>query len=249
MSKQKRLTPLANHAVPAGSCTTERRLELLSRVPLFGLLEPQQLEEVNSRFRAHDYQTGATVHRAGDPAQHLYVVATGVVKLLRYGAEGQEVLLDILAPGDFFGSLAVLGDEVYQDTAVTQTPCCILVLPAPDFEEMLSTFPAVTRAALELTTARLKQAQEAIQQLSALTLEQRLAATLLKLAEKVGEAQEGSILLQLPLTQQDLAAMTGSTAETVNRALRRFRKLGLVRSGRRWFILTDPRGLAHFAET
>lgn len=204
MSAQKRYTPLAANAVEPASCTPGRRLEILRMVPLFKNLTPPQLEEVSVRFQAQSYAAGESIYHAGDPAQQLCVLATGKVKLLRYSASGQEVLLDLLVPGEFFGSLTALGDEAYQDSAVAQTDCCVLVMQASTFEEILSAYPLVTRAALELTASRLRIAQETIRQLGSLSVEQRLAATLLKLGEKLGEKRNDGLLLQVPFHNKTL---------------------------------------------
>ena len=85
---------------------------------------------------------------AGDPAARLYVVAIGKVKLLQHTLSGQDVLLDILTPGEFFGSLSVLGDETYPDTALAQTMACILAIAADDFQAILRRYPSVTVIAL-----------------------------------------------------------------------------------------------------
>jgi len=62
----------------------------------------------------------------GAPAARLYVVAAGKIKLSRHTLSGQDVVLDLLGPGDFFGSLEILGDEGYPDTAQAQTQVCVL---------------------------------------------------------------------------------------------------------------------------
>ena len=102
-------------------------------------------------------------------------------------------------------------------------------------------------ALLEIVSSRLREAREVIHQLSASPVESRLAATLLKLADKLGEKRGDEVLIQLPLSRQDLADMTGATVETASRVMSQFRRQKLIRSGRRWVSLTDLDGLKKIA--
>jgi CRP/FNR family transcriptional regulator, nitrogen oxide reductase regulator len=170
---------------------------------------------------------------------HLYVVARGKVKLIRHTVSGQDVLLAILAPGEFFGSLSALGDAEYPDTAHAVTQCCTLAIAADDFQAVLRRYPTIALATFEIVAARLLAAHEQVGQLSAYSVVSRVAATLLKLAEKLGEARDDTVLLQVPLSHEDVAAMTGATVETVSRIMSQLRKAGIIRSGRPWVAITD----------
>jgi CRP-like cAMP-binding protein len=90
---------------------------------------------------------------------------------------------------------------------------------------------------------RLQKAHEIIRQLSALPVDQRVASTLVRLADKFGQPDEVGFLIQLPLSRQDLAQMTGSTPETVSRVLSEFKREGLIRTGREWVALLDQDAL------
>ena len=84
---------------------------------------------------------------------------------------------------------------------------------------------------LEAVSQRLAESQEIVKQLSAYTVEQRIASALLRLAGKLGEARGQGVLIQLPFSRQDLAAMTGSTTETVSRVMSRFAEEGWIKIG------------------
>jgi CRP-like cAMP-binding protein len=91
---------------------------------------------------------------------------------------------------------------------------------------------------------RLQTAHETIRQLSAFPVERRIASVLLKLSEKLGEAHDEGLLIQVPLARQDLADMAGTTVESASRVMSQFQKQGLIRSGRQWVAITDLAGLA-----
>lgn len=167
--------------------------------------------------------------------------------MLRPSFDGAEVLVDVVTPGTMFGSVAALGRSTYPDTAQALTVSCALRIPAIDFRAILAEHPDVALAVLDDLAGRLEQAQQTVRRLSGGTVEQRVASTLLALADRVGERRGDSVLLQLPLTRGDLAAMTGTTTESVSRTLSKLRRQGLVETGRRWTAVTDTEGLAALA--
>jgi CRP-like cAMP-binding protein len=244
---EHRKTPLEPEHIEPQMCTIDLRLTLLHRLPFFKGLSHGAITEINPLFREQGYETGETIYYAGDRAVRLFVVAAGKVKLLRHALTGQEVVLDLLVPGDFFGSLPVLGEDTHPDTAQAHTTCCALTITGDDFQTILGRYPQVSLALLEIVSSRLREAHEVIHQISASPVESRLAATLLKLAVKLGEEQDGELLIQLPLSRQDLADMTGATVETVSRIMSQFRKQKLIRSGRGWVAIINCAALTEIA--
>lgn len=224
-------------------CTPQLRLQILHGLPFFAELNHDDIQAIDRHFRERGFQPGETIYNAGERATHLYVVAAGQIKLLRHTLSGQDVLLDILIPGDFFGALPNTGDVHYPDSAQAQTACCVLTVSTADFRDILQDHPTAALRLLEITATRLQEAQETIRQLSAHNTEQRIAATLLKLADKLGQEREDDLLIQMPLSRQDIADMTGATVETASRILSSFRKDGIIRSGRQWIAIRDPQTL------
>ena len=235
----RRTTPVKTENIEPQMCSMHTRHKILSRVPFFTQLSNEEVSKVNELFQEQGYSSGESITFAGDPATHLYVVAVGKVKLIRHTLSGQDIVLDMLTPGELFGSLSVLGDDEYQDTAQAQTNCCVLAITAETFQTVLQRYPAVALSALNMVTYRLKEAYETVRRLSAHSVEQRIAAALLKLAEKVGEQQTEGLLIQVPLSRQDLAEMTGTTTETASRVMSQFQKDGFIRTGRQWVAITD----------
>ncbi len=210
---------------------------------MFAGLDAAALAEVNALCRAVDFDEGEPIYHAGDRAERLFIVALGIAKLTRVSSEGREVLTDVLAPGDFLGALPALGQSNYAESASALTPACLLLFEARSIDLILKGHPEVAVATLEAVSGRLAAAQTAIHRLSTDRVEQRLAATLELLLERVGEPDDAGILLQVPLTRDDLAAMTGSTPETVSRTLSAWRNRNLVEAGRRWVRVLDRDGL------
>lgn len=94
---------------------------------------------------------------------------------------------------------------------------------------------------------RLEESQEIIKQLSVYTIEQRVAATLIRVAKKLGEQKQIGMLIQIPFSRQALAAMTGTTIETVSGVMSRFSAEGLISTGRKWVAVNDLERLEEMA--
>lgn len=244
----RRRSPVEPESIEPHMCSLDLRLEIIGKLPFFDGLPPGEIERINQSFREIGYQPGETIFFAGDPAVRLYVVASGKVKLMRHTFAGQDILVDILTPGDPFGSLSTLGDETYPNTAQAQTVVCALAINAEDFRRILTTYPTVALKVLDMTGARLNEAQEMVRRLSAHSVEQRVAYTLLKLAEKLGEPQDVGLLIQMPLSREDLAGMTGTTTATASRVISQLQRDGLINSGRQWVAITDAEALRGIAE-
>jgi CRP-like cAMP-binding protein len=241
-------SPLKSENVQPHLCSVERRLEILGRTPFFAGLAGEELASINRYFHEVAYAAGEAIFYAGDAADYLYVVAAGKVKLTRHNLSGQDVLLEILAAGDFFGTLTLLGDARYPDTAEALTQACVLRVDAQKFQSILLQYPVVAVLVVQEMAARLHRAQETIRQLSAFPVERRIASILLALGNKVGEASDQGLLLQVPFTRQELADMAGATVETASRVISKMEQGGLVHSGREWIAIADPTGLAALAE-
>ena len=241
MSRPK--SPLRLDWMDPEVCSLEYRLKIIGRLPFFKHLPVEAISKINALFHDRDVPTDERIYFEGDEAGHLYLVAMGKVKLVRNTASGHDVLLDILHGSEYFGTLTVFGGRVHTETAIAQTDCCILQISSEDFETVLTEYPDVTRKVLEAVSQRLTESQEIVKQLSAYTVEQRIASALLRLAGKLGEARGQGVLIQLPFSRQDLAAMTGSTTETVSRVMSRFAEDGLVKSGRKWVTITNMKQL------
>ncbi|WNK20979.1 Crp/Fnr family transcriptional regulator [Halomonas piscis] len=245
---RKRTTPLSDGHVSPGSCSAELRAQILGNAPYFRGLPTPAREAVNRLFRSVDYPAGKMIYHEGEPAETLFLVAHGKVKLLQHSRSGDEVVLDLLSQGDPFGGLTVLGRRRYPQSAVAQTACCVLLITLSDFRSLLHCYPAVALSALDGVAQDLEAAQDTIRSLSTLAVEARIAQALLDLAERLGEADEAGMLIQSPLSQQDLAAMVATTAATVSRVISDLRRRGYVETGRQWIRLRDREGLARLVE-
>jgi CRP/FNR family transcriptional regulator, nitrogen oxide reductase regulator len=240
-------SPVRLEWVDPAVCSMDYRLRIIGRLPFFRHLPSEAIVEINRLFEDRDVAADQPIYFEGDRGERLYLVAMGKVKLLRHTAAGRDVVLDILRGGEYFGSLAIPGGR-YTETAVAQTDCCILQISSSNFEKIFNHYPDVSLKVLQAVGQRLEESQEIIKQLSVYSADQRIAAALIRLAIKMGEEKGTGMLIQLPFSRQDLAAMTGTTVETVSRIMSRFSKDGLVKTGRKWVEIRDLAGLGRIAK-
>ena len=246
--ESRRKTPLEIHEVEAHMCSSDLRIKILHGLPFFKDLSHEAIVEINKLFHNRHYAAGDTIYFNGDKATRLCVIASGSVKLLKHSADGQDILIDILKSGEFFGNLETFGETVYHETAEAQTNSCILEIGSENFRTILNKYPSTALTVLDIIAERLRIAHEMIRQLSAHSVEQRIAYTLLKLSKKLGEQKEVGLLIQIPLSRYDLAAMTGTTMETASRIMSQLQKQGIIRTGRQWVAITNYEKLKILAE-
>ena len=216
-------------------------------MPFFQDLASADLDWVNSQFQQEDFKVDEVICRSGEPAERLFVVAEGRVRLLKHSLTGRDILLDLLTPGEFFGAFSGQAEEVYSETAQAHFSCCILVIGREIFQQVLKRHPAVALKVIDIMARRLMAANERVHQLSALPVDARIASILLRLGNKFGEKRVVGLLLQVPLSREDLAGMTGMTTESASRVMSQFQKDGLIRSGRGWVAVMNREGLEAIA--
>lgn len=244
----RRRVPLRSTCAQPHHCPRPVRMKVLGQVPYFAGLGEDELTDIDRRMVSLSWAEGDPLYEAGTPADHLYVLAAGRVRVTQPTPTGQAVLTDILTPGDLFGALSTLGQPVYPESAEAMTTTCALRIDPDAFRGVLAGHPGVALRVLDDVAGRLARARSDVGRISTGTVAQRVATTLLRLADKLGQERAGGgTLLQVPLSRADLAGMTGSTPESVSRVMSRLRQDGVVESGRRWTAILDEERLRRIA--
>lgn len=236
--------PIRAEAASPEACSASLRREILARSDLFIDLPADILDEVSQRFREVHHPAEAVICHEGARANQLFFVAHGKVKLLRHSPAGKDVVLDILGQAGLFGGLAPLGTRRYPETAIAQTPCCVLAISGDEFQALLQQHPPVALAVLRSVAHSLEDARETIRRITTSDVRVRIAAVLLRMAERMGDESAEGVLIRAPLSRLDLAAMVGATPETASRVMADFKREGLLDSGRQWVRIRDRGRLA-----
>jgi CRP-like cAMP-binding protein len=223
-------------------------LEALGRCRLFAGLGPEALQTIARTLRVRHFRRGEVLFHEGDPGDALFIVASGAIKVVVPSDEGEEAILATLRRGDFLGELALLDGAPRSASAIALEATDTLTLPRAQFRALTSMEPAIRDALLAALARELRRLTTHVAELHFLDLTGRLAARLARLAEENGEVMpDGSIRLDAPLTQSDLAAMIGATRQSVNKLLREFEQDGLLRLERDTIVVPDVQALARAA--
>lgn len=224
-------------------------IAVLKSSPVFSTLPVGELTALaavarEDRYRARDY-----VFMEGDPADWLCIVKMGRVKIVRHSRTGKDVVLELLGPGEVFGGVAVIERRPYPAAAQTTEASVIVKLPAGAVSSLADRHPGVIREMALMIGRRLRTAHDSVRSLSIDPVEARLAATLLRLAEREGTTTAEGLVLPFHLTRQSLADMTGTTVETTIRVVSRWLRDGLVADDGKRIVLRDVGALRDVAES
>jgi CRP/FNR family transcriptional regulator, cyclic AMP receptor protein len=211
------------------------------------LLTPEERRALEPLGHRKRYQPGATICVEGEPATHLFVLLGGWVKILSVTGNGHETVLALRGDGDIVGELA--GDTAGRRTATMQAINDVhaLIVSYDRFTFFLDTHPGASRAYRRMMAQRWSNADSMLRRRMETSGAQRLAGLLLDLAGRHGGQVDSVIEIALPLSQEELASLAGTSRATVARALSNWRKRGLIRTGQRRMTLIDMPGLERMA--
>jgi CRP/FNR family transcriptional regulator, cyclic AMP receptor protein len=211
----------------------------------------QRLSETDRVFlsvagRVTHYQSGAVICTEGEPANHVFILITGWAKVSALSDDGREFVLALRGQGDIIGEL---GEASGYRTATVQAVADVqsLLVPHQRFGSFLEAHPDASRVYRGLMTQRWGEASSMLLRRSTSTGPQRLAALLLDLADRHGTATSGGTHIEMPLSQEELASLAGTSRSTLARALANWRGRGFIRTGYRQITIISTENLRRIA--
>lgn len=214
-----------------------RILDLLARVEIFSELDRDELARLADVAQVRSMPKDSTVFHAGDPADAVFVISNGKVKIVVTSTDGKEFILTVLGQGQVFGEMAFLEDAPRSASVVTATQVELLVVNRQDFQHLLNTEPSISRKLLGILSRRLRRANSKMESLAYMDVAGRLARYLLDLARDHGQrVGNGWVVVRRP-THSDIAHSIGTSRETVSRLINEFEEgFGLVNKGKFTYI-------------
>jgi CRP-like cAMP-binding protein len=185
----------------------------------------------------------------GDPATHAYVLVQGRVKMIQITPNGQQITMRIMTPGQTYGGIALLNPRAgYPATAQAVENSTALAWDTVHLRELVEQEPSISLNVMGLMHGYISELQERQKALVTDRVEQRIARILLKLAAQSGKKIDDGVLIDLPITRQDIAEMSGTTLYTVSRTLNGWERDGLLEIGRERVVIREPHGLVSIAD-
>ena len=197
---------------------------VLKTVPLFTSFPEDYLRMLTAVVTRKSAPRSTTIMAGGDPTDSLYIVLSGRLKVMMSDAEGKEVILSILGPGEFFGEMGLIDDEPRSATVVTIEPCELLSIAKRDFKKSLADNFDMSMAVMRGLVRRLREADRKIGSLALLDVYGRVARLLLDMAENV----DGEKVVTKRLPKQDIAKMVGASREMVTKVMKDLQMSGYI---------------------
>jgi CRP/FNR family cyclic AMP-dependent transcriptional regulator len=207
--------------------------EYLAFSPVFAPLSQRERLDLATRMRPRHFAKNEVIFHRDDPAAHVYLVATGTVKISIDEESGQEVVIALIRGGDVFGELALFDEGQRSATVTALTETTAFTLASRDFSDVIQHNPGAMRELLALLARRIRRSTGHIEDLVFLDLPGRVAKCLIDQNEIFGN--HGVV----ELTQEDVASFVGATRVAVNRVLVELERRGALRLGRGSISIAD----------
>ncbi len=207
--------------------------DVLAHSPVFAPLGQRERLELAARMHSKHFQRNEVIFHRDDPSGHVYLIASGTVKVSVPEEGGQEVVIALHRGGDVFGEISLFDDGSRSATVTAMTETLAFALANRDFMDVLRGNPDAMRQLLALLARRIRLSTGHIEDLVFLDLAGRVAKLLLDQNELLGGP---NVIL---LTQEDLAAFVGATRVAVNRVLVDLERRGAVKLGRGQIDILD----------
>jgi CRP-like cAMP-binding protein len=198
------------------------------------------MRKIASLYTQKWFPRGAKIFQEGEPADCLYILRRGMVKLISLSDKGKETILHILKPNEVFGEL-LLAEERRPFAAVALEDSLVAVISQQSFVELLSTIPAVALSFIRLLSKRLATVERELAEFGHTWSHHRLARVLLQLSKKYGKELPTGTLINARLTHEDLANLIGTSRETVTTQLSKFNRMGLLKREASRFVVARPK--------
>ena len=188
-------------------------------------LDPDELARLASIMSDQRFEAGTTFIEEGAPADDLFNLTSGTVKVFKLLADGRCQITGFMMAGDFLG-LSRGGTYAYSATAITPVTCCRF--QRPQLRGLFNELPKIERQMLGLAMNELMAAQDQMVLLGRKTARERIASFLLSLSDRAVRRGRPGNPVDLPMTRGDIADYLGLTTETVSRTFTQLKGEGVI---------------------
>ncbi len=207
-------------------------------------LNLEERDALRAKSFRRQYAEGEIVFMPVSAPDSVYLLESGLVRIYRLSESGLETTLGYVREGEVFGEFAIFGDQPRESFAQAVEPSVVWKTPRRSFQPYVASRPGLAYEISKQIGGRLKQIESRVESLVFRDVRSRVILILLELADSFGlNREDGSILLDVHITQAELATLVGSTRQSVNATLAGLTQQGLVRRDSRRIVLTKPEEL------
>lgn len=201
----------------------------LRRIQIFSKLSDKELEKFLGILSEKTYKDGEIIFHKDDPGSSLFILKSGLVKISINDKKGNEYILKIMYPFDFFGEMALLDGQSRSATVTSLEISTALIIKREHFISLIEKHPQIALSIMAVLSRRLRKTDEKIGNLRFADAYGKVAEIILDIAGESGIKNKSGIVLNLKLSRQGLADFAGVSRETVTRILNEFKKSGCIK--------------------
>src|SRR4030042_4574617 len=209
--------------------TGKHEIESLRKIQLFSSLSDEELLLVSDKLVLKRFRKNEIILQEEDTNEYMYIILDGKVKVIQTTEDGKEILLAIHQSGDSFGEMSLIDGKTSPATVIATENSVAAIISRKDFYALLESQKKVLNNLLLILCSRYRESWEKIQMLNHKNAAHRVKILFLMLSDKYGEKTSEGITLNIKLTHQEMAEMTGMTRETVTRVIDKWQRDGEIR--------------------
>jgi CRP/FNR family transcriptional regulator, cyclic AMP receptor protein len=202
---------------------------------------------ITNQLQPVDFARRWTVFAEGEPADRLYIIVSGKVKIGHRSPDGREHLLAIMGPSEMFGEVSILDPGPRTTSATTLTEVRAVSLDRDTLRGWMADRPEVAEQLLRVLARRIRRTNNKLTDQICTDVPGRVAKQLLMLAQQFGTREGGALRVVHDLTQEEIAQLVGASREATNQALGFFADCGWIQSESHTMLILDAESLAHRA--
>jgi CRP-like cAMP-binding protein len=236
-------------AVTGSECEARisQHVEWVRQLPIFFNLSQIECRAILAAAHEKEFLRRHSLFTEGAPCQQVLLLLSGCVKTTQLGSTGCEVILRLSGPGELVGAFESYLGTNNLVTARTTQPTTALVWDAATFEKVSDRHPTLRRNTARLLGLRLQELEERFREISTQKVAPRLSHQLIRLSNQLRQQTNG--VLEISLSREELAQLTGTTLFTVSRLLSQWGRLGIVSTGREAVVVRNLQALADLSES
>lgn len=218
----------------------EAALWFFESVNLYQILCPHKVKTMPEKHQFLYFKKDEFVYLPNEPSQNIYMIAEGRVKVGRYLEDGKEIVVSILTKGEIFGELAVAGEETRKDFAqAMDNSTTICPLNITDLKNLMVDNRELSFRILKLVGLRLMKMERKLELLVFKDARTRIVEFLKDAASWKGKKVGYETLIQTKLTHKDIAALTGTSRQTVTTILNELKEANVINFDRKRILIRD----------
>ncbi len=212
----------------------------LTDIKIFETISDTDLNWLSKLTRTMKIKRGGTIFKEGEFSDTLYYLKSGLVKIVTYNNDNREVIKMLIHPGEVFGELCVVDEQVRKDYAIAMKAGTeIVAIRKIDFKMLMRNNPDLSYQIMTLIGSRLRSVENKFESMVFKNSRDRIIEFLREQARKMGKRIGYETMLGHSFTHQDIASITGTSRQTVTNVFNELKKDNLIHTSRRVLLIRD----------